>query len=325
VPLTGGPSHWFVQTWPPGGLPHPRPMRRGFAWTLDRGGAFVRDEDSVGEVRSDRYDEIYLQLSVLELADERAVLRFVNDFDVFEMFEPFVDAELAGSAIRRAPYPKLSAYPGFDDVDEYDERTALLEESREARRLVQDLPRIDVGAESPAPTIHEFRWAVRCLRDLTRAYRCLAEARPASDFEWENPMLAYDAAQQRGGERGYWTGDEIEEFVADTLAIGLRGYGPTVAFRPDLQPREPGDWEEYFPAGIDLWATCCLELFNHIAEGATYKECANERCQRPFVRQIGRSLYGQRRRTGVRFCSHSCARAKAQRGYQQRKREKSQL
>jgi hypothetical protein len=61
-----------------------------------------------------------------------------------------------------------------------------------------------------------------------------------------------------------------------------------------------------------------LELYNHACEDAVYKICQNETCRRLFVRQEGRSLHGQHRRTGVKYCTSECARAQAQRSYRQR-------
>jgi hypothetical protein len=48
-------------------------------------------------------------------------------------------------------------------------------------------------------------------------------------------------------------------------------------------------------------------------ENAAYRVCANEPCQRMFVRQAGRAQHGQHRTRGVRFCSSTCARAQSQR------------
>lgn len=270
---------------------------------------------------SDRYDEIYLQLTLVDLDDEASVLAFVNEFDaVLEIYDPFAEKEGNRGVVERPPYPKLSAYPGFDGLDEYDERPELLRKAQAARSHVVDLEEIEQGKRPAPPTIHEFRWAAKCICDLINSYRCLSEGRAPTDFAWENPLAAFDVEGQRAGhDSAFWLPSEIEEFLADTLAIGLAGFSPRIAYRPDLRPQSMADWSEHFAAGNDLWAVCCLELFNHVSEEALYKDCANEVCQRPFVRQIGRSRYGQRRRTGVRFCSHTCARAQAQRDYRRRR------
>ncbi len=60
---------------------------------------------------------------------------------------------------------------------------------------------------------------------------------------------------------------------------------------------------------------CALELYNHIASGQFARVCQNETCGRRFVSQYGRSQHGLSRRTGVLYCTPSCAQAQAQREY----------
>ena len=52
--------------------------------------------------------------------------------------------------------------------------------------------------------------------------------------------------------------------------------------------------------------------------------CANERCGLPFVRHRGRSKYdGTHHSTGVRYCSHRCAKAQSERDRRARRRQGS--
>jgi len=69
-----------------------------------------------------------------------------------------------------------------------------------------------------------------------------------------------------------------------------------------------------------LYQACALQLYNYIAAATPFAHCANERCGRIFTRQRGRAQYGQHRSSGVRFCSHSCAKAQGERERRRRLR-----
>ncbi|MFJ3311069.1 hypothetical protein ACIPSA_50740, partial [Streptomyces sp. NPDC086549] len=64
-----------------------------------------------------------------------------------------------------------------------------------------------------------------------------------------------------------------------------------------------------------------LQLYNHLAEDATIRQCANETGRRNFVRQRGRAEYGQNRTSGIKYCTRECARAQAQREHRRRRKQ----
>jgi len=70
-----------------------------------------------------------------------------------------------------------------------------------------------------------------------------------------------------------------------------------------------------------LYSVGILQLVNDLAGGETVRFCANERCGRPFVRQLDRSRFGGHRMIGTIYCSKDCARAQYQR--EKRRRDKA--
>src|SRR5207248_2929908 len=139
-------------------------------------------------------------------------------------------------------------------------------------------------------TLNEFRFAARCLRDLTSAWKMFRDGRRVTDFEWVSPASPFEAQ-----------GEPLHLLTA-MLARFLRYFSPQLEFsggfivaEADPKKTERGVRAEprRGPTSVPLYAICALELFNHIIEDAEYRVCANERCQRTFVHQQGRSLKGQ--------------------------------
>ena len=94
--------------------------------------------------------------------------------------------------------------------------------------------------------------------------------------------------------------------LESSLAAALRRFGIGIG---GLEERNP-----------TIYSVSFLQLYNHLAEGAAARRCANETCLRAFVRQRGRAEYDQYRTVGVKYCSRECARAQAQRQLRRRRK-----
>ena len=75
----------------------------------------------------------------------------------------------------------------------------------------------------------------------------------------------------------------------------------------------------------NLYNVCVLQLMQYVTDQAPVQRCANDRCGRMFTVQ---RTSGRRRRfensshsTGVRYCSHLCAKAQSERDRRRRRRE----
>lgn len=144
-------------------------------------------------------------------------------------------------------------------------------------------------------TLDEFRFAARCIRDLFEAWRLIRRDIEPPDLRLQLPYF-----------------DVSSEDATRLLTRGLN------AGLVNLHPRlEPHTVEGTKTAG--LWPTpclyeiCCLELYTHIVSNAVHRHCANERCQKLFVRKELGARHRRARTKGLKFCSDRCADAQHQR------------
>lgn len=156
-----------------------------------------------------------------------------------------------------------------------------------------------VGSEDVLP-LEEFRLAARTLRDATRGLLAsagmLSVEEMADAWETKRPFGAAD-------------GETLELAAAwaiDVINAGLTPFAPRLASSKAQGADEAGRTPCY-----ELYNVICLEIFNDIAGGSTFRTC--EKCRRVFVRQRGRAVYGQHKRDAhLRYCSKKCANAAAQ-------------
>jgi hypothetical protein len=100
--------------------------------------------------------------------------------------------------------------------------------------------------------------------------------------------------------------DERERELEATINAALGRFSIGIG---DLAARNP-----------TIYSVSFLQMYNHVAEGATLRTCENETCGQTFVRQRGRAQYSQHRTRGVMYCSRGCARAQAQRNFRRKQK-----
>jgi hypothetical protein len=289
---------------PPQELPLPdAPLSAEYELTPAGGIVTVsRGKDSVGGPRP--YHEAYLQLYALDLDDRDDIVRFLNANGPLSLPEDSRDL----------------GHRGFDFHEGYKEVRELLEEAEHQLMLeIADWDRL-AGYRKHygyAGTLALFVWQAQCLRDLVRCWRWYREDIAVLLEEWESPVWTV--------EDEYFPMPTNPVEAAELLRQGIRtGLRP---FHPELRIatfEEDPRLTTYYGGTVDFYSICCLELFNLIVRDTGLAQCANERCQRMFGLQEGRSQKGRHRSVGVKYCSLSCARAQAQRDYRRRHAKRDQ-
>lgn len=132
-----------------------------------------------------------------------------------------------------------------------------------------------------AETLDEFRWGARAIDDLYQAWLCLSTGTDPRHQTWANPRMLTSGEDLTSADYA------VRQFLDGTMRDALEGFSPRLWLVDDvLEPHRAG--RSPAPADVTLFEVLVLELFRHIAEGASYKRCANESCGRTFVRQDGR-------------------------------------
>jgi hypothetical protein len=245
--------------------------------------------------------ESYLELAAVDLDDEHAIRAFVGRWGPLGV--RWFQDPVSGEQIEDTNYSRIFGAPSlFDASGPHADELAKLRDSIES---ASD----EVGPEIwIVETFAEFRFGAPLIRVVLRAWRWQRDAITPSE-PWEffpemhNPETPDNAAELADD----WTHGLLSAFYPQFIRVEITAAGETHRSDP------------YF-TNVPLLSLMALELYNHACEDAAYKICQNETCGRLFVRQEGRALHGQHRRTGVKYCTSECARAQAQRSYRRRTR-----
>jgi len=300
-------SQFRITLWPGQRQPHPTMLRRSYYLTRE---GHLRPEPSPQpgwETQWERWHklrpredvleagEIYLELLELDLDDTEAIVAFCNRWGPLAI--SYGDPR----------YGLLRDVPDFwPDVRH---RLRGTQPAKHAQRK-----RPGTTAVPEAESLDEFRYGARCLHDLTTAWTSIRNNTDLTEIAWRSFSPEFIPRHGRSP-----LGELINVFEG-MLTRGLSPFYPQVHLQTgNDQPLRARD--EWSTGGtVPLYATCCLELYNHLAEKATHSHCANDKCQRLYVRQTGRAEHGQHRSRGTRYCSAHCARAQAQRNLRARRR-----
>jgi hypothetical protein len=306
LPQPSNPAWRSYALHPPSGLllgrPDVTPLQLGdLVLSLGAPDRAVRGEEPEG-TWPELDGETYLLLADLDLGDSAAVVRFINAYGILGA-RRIEDGERV--------YRGFAMEPGSDEVF-----SALDAHRTHAAEVIGG------EAEWFEETIEEFRFSALCLRDLLTAWRVISGDLAHEDAAWVSPAWHVDSAREPLNDDP-WEPGGPERLLSGYLTDALRSFSPRV-FSEWLDDERPYDAASrpFDSSDPTLYDICCLELFNHIVERAAYRRCQNETCARLFVRQAGRAQHGQRRTTGVMYCSSSCARAQAQRAYRARRRRR---
>lgn len=313
-------SQLRITAWPPAPLPLPTASKVEYEFDSENGVLLPRSLSALAKPSSFESvalsGETYLRLNEVDLDDPMAILAFASEYGLLGGCDAYLRVI---ENVR--PYLLKQMYePALDYT---------LEREAKWRSLSQgDFTSLGRDAQNAAlaftETLNEFRFAARCIRDLTSAWNMFREGTDPKAMTWVSPSYI---------ESLYVGNDDFPiSLYFWVFPAFMRPFSPHLEFYwtdlpPDTRrfpPRTSSSRITVEPLRVtrqaDLVEICALELFNHIIGNTEYRVCANDRCQRTFVHQHGRAQKGQRRSRGVLYCTPECARATAQREYRRRKR-----
>ncbi len=181
-------------------------------------------------------------------------------------------------------------------------------------------------------TLDQFRFGANCLIIMVQAWRFLQGEIKASEVSCRLPLVfphwsEIDNSVIQSVDPVISV-EGAEAMLSAGLTAALTHFHPRLLSRDPYMPEpEPESRKEGVTArqkppepSFSLYLLCCLELFNHIVSGATFRECAAEDCNVVFWRQEGRAKFGQHRSDSI-YHALTCKNRQAKRNQRRRLRE----
>lgn len=190
----------------------------------------------------------------------------------------------------------------------------------------------ELGPDQPFELLVESRILLKWLRDLTRMWIAYAFTGNVvhDDLPWESEEVAGIPKPK----------DEMQgRILFETgLSAAMAEFHPIVrmsGWDKQLLRKNDDIREAVMALDMDLpsfFSLIARQLYNHVAERATLRECANETCSQIFVRQVrGGSAPSSEHAwkyspntKGVKFCSRRCAKTQTTREWRREQRNKKQ-
>lgn len=296
-------SRFRVTTWPGMAVPIPTAVR--FPCRVAAEGVVLFEDAPLSgqsrwgappphNLRVQLPEELYLRaFRRLNTADSDAIASFANNWGALDTpWEAVIPPEWlpgygAGIVDSHVRYFVESSFPAV---------SALMR----AESLLGD------DSDELGFLVDSFRMKAGLLRDAIRLWGSVTGVvgEQTVETEWESSW-----AYRLGN-----LDDAMSEFFIPLINRALSPF--TMRVMPVEDVASPHEGRNY-----STYNLLALQLSNDVATNSDLHVC--QRCEQLFIKQDGRAIHGQGRKTGSKYCSKTCASAAASASYRERRRTKT--